>query len=1125
VNDPTKAEKEKWMKLLEMPKQLLRTEQPASRSLWGSALFASLLLVLALVAAPNSFGQGITGSITGTVTDSTGSTIGGATVTILQISTNSIHTVITSDVGSYTVPQLPPGTYSVKVNKGGFEVFEEKEFTLAIDQVAKIDAKLTIGSDQQTVTVTGEDPVIQTETSSVGLVVDSATIQNTPLNGHVSILGLLNLVPGVQDVAAQDQVPVRGVTLAFGTNQRNSYGDAGFTLDGVTNEEIELQRGEGEVPPLDAISQFKVITQGAPAEFNQPNQVIIVSASGGNALHGEVLEFNRSRGTGAKPYFFGAASAAPARPPYQRNEYGGNLSGPIYIPHFYNGKDRTFFFASYEGFHLTQSNPLTSTQPTTAERNGDFSCFLAGGSCATPSAPNTVIMNPLTGQPFPGNKINVPFNPVDVQLQNLLLPQSTTQTVGAVNTFELVPHTTEVTRFNLRVDHKVSERDQIRGTWLRAYYGPFSDVAPQGNGSSLAGGVARDGEHNDIFVAGWTHTFSPTLLLDSYASYLHLPLYRDAQNYKTDFSSIIPGLGPQLLEGAPSLTITNITPFTEAGSKNLEQTYQGNTALTKVLPKHTIKAGISYLYNDSWQDSSTSHGGFTFTGRYSNIAYADFLLGYPDTTTNATPHDYVVRFNSSQYAGYIQDDWKPIPKLTLNYGIRYDLQIFHDNPYGTESLFVPSVGKVVVFANQYPAATNPLYIADTVLAPTVGLPTSMFAYLGQSKTNIAPRFGFAYQLEPKTVIRGAVGQYYNLLPSSYVDGGFGNLPFVNTVMYTNSTSPSITMNAPFAATASVPANPSTFAQHKTVTPYTEQYNLVIEQQLPGAVDLRIGYIGQRTIHQNNHGGTGNTEPDINYSAPGTTVEQSRRPYQPFSTITEAFDPIYHTTANSLQVGLHKQYRHGLMVNAEYQWIRVLGIENHQNPTAIGDSYGPISSITPQTLEVSYAYEFPLGQNKMLFGRANAFTNKLISGWQLAGLTSFQTGQPFSVTYTAPGSQTYGATGRADRVAGVPLYPAHKTNAEWFNPAAFTAPAPYAFGNSGYDMLRGPNYQNWDMNLEKNTAIGERYKLQLRGEVFNVANHPNFGVPSSAVSNPASNGVISSVVNESRTIEFAVKFNF
>jgi hypothetical protein len=1099
--------------LLEMPN---RGSRQAKLSPWCSALLGGVLVALVFLLAPSSFGQGLTGSIGGTVTDSTGATVDGATVTIREVNTNASRSVVSSDVGSYRVTQLPPGTYSVKVEKAGFQISEQDKITVAIDQVVQIDARLTVGSDQQVVNVSGEPPVIQTETSSVGLVVDSTTIQNTPLNGHVSILGLINLVPGVQDVAAQDQVPVRGVTLAFGTNQRNSYGNVGSTFDGVTNQEVELQRGEGEVPPLDALSEFKVITQGAPAEFNQPNQIIVASASGGNVLHGEVLEFNRSRGTAAKQWFNGTQTAAPPRAPYQRNEYSGNLNGPIYIPHLYDGRDRTFFFASYEGFHLTQSNSVSSTQPTVAERKGDFSCFLPGGSCT----PTTVLKNPLTGQPFPNNVINVPLNQVDVQLQNLLFPASTTQGVG-VNTFELIPHTTEVTRFNLRVDHKLSEHDQIRGTWLRAFYGPFADVGT----SSLAGGVARDGEHNDIFVAGWTHTFSPTLLLDSYVSYLHLPLFRDAQNYKTDFSSIIPGLGPQLLSGAPTLSITNITGITEAGSKNLEQTYQGNTALTKVLPRHTIKAGFSYLYNDSWQDSSTSHGSFAFTGRYTGIAYADFLLGYPNTTANATPHDYVVRFNSSQYGMYIQDDWKLLPNLTLNYGIRYDLQHFNDNPYGTESLFVPSIGKVVVFANAYPAGTNPLYVQDTVLAPAVGLPTSMFAYLGQAKTNIAPRFGFAYQLRPKTVLRGGVGQYYNLLPSSYIDGGFGNLPFVNNVSYTNSSSPTITMNAPFAATASVPANPSTMSQHKTVTPYTEQYNLAIEQQLPGAVDLRIGYVGQRTIHQNNHGGPGNTEPDINYAAPGTTVEQSRRPYQPFSTITEAFDPIYHTTGNSLQVGLHKQYRNGFMVNAEYQWIRVLGVENHQDPTNIGDSYGPISSITPQTLEVGYAYELPIGKGKMLFRTASGFTDKLVSGWQLAGITSFQTGQPFSVTYTAPGSQTYGASGRADRVAGVPLYPNVKTHAEWFNVAAFAAPSPYVFGNSGYDMLRGPNYQNWDMNLEKNTRLSERYRLQLRGEVFNVANHPNFSVPSSAISSPASFGVISSTVNENRTIEFAAKFNF
>jgi hypothetical protein len=264
------------------------------------ALVGIVLFTLAIMVVPGSFGQGITGSITGTVTDTSGAPIAGATVAIRQQGTDASRTLVTSDVGSYRITQLAPGTYNVRIDKTGFKTFQQENVTLAIDQVAEIDARLDVGSQQQTVNVTDVSPVIQTEDSSVGLVVDSPTIQNTPLNGHLSILGLLNLVPGVQDVAAQDQVPVRGVTLAFGTNQRNSYGDVGFTFDGVANMEIALQRGEGEVPPLDALAEFKVITTGAPAEFNQPNQVIVVSQSGTNQLHGEALEFNRSRGTGAK---------------------------------------------------------------------------------------------------------------------------------------------------------------------------------------------------------------------------------------------------------------------------------------------------------------------------------------------------------------------------------------------------------------------------------------------------------------------------------------------------------------------------------------------------------------------------------------------------------------------------------------------------------------------------------------------------------------------------------------------------------------------------------------------------------------------------------------------------------
>lgn len=1140
--------------LLEMPKQTIkRGIPPAKRPFFCSVLFPALLFLFCSGQGATLFGQGITGSITGTVTDASGAAIAGATVTVRAIETNAIRTTTTSSVGSYTVTQLPPGQYSVKIDSAAFKSFQQNGITLEINQVAQINAQLTVGSQQETVEVTDAAPVIQTQDSSVGLVVDSQTIQNTPLNGRLSVVGLIALAPGVQGAGAQDQLAVRGVTPSIGTGTRNSYGGVGSTLDGVTNQEVTLQRGEGEVPSLDAISEFKVLTNGAAAEFNQPAQIIVVSKSGTNQLHGEVLEFNRSKGTGAKEFFGGALP----RPTYQRNEYGGNLSGPIFIPHLYDGKDRSFFFFAFEGFRLSQAASLTSQQPTLAMRSGDFSAFLAGGACATSPA-GTTIINPLTGTAFSENIIpSTMFNSVDVQLQNLLYPKPTTSGCG-VNTSELVPFTSNSTRYSVRLDHKINDHNQIRATYLRAFYGPSPTVAAQGSGTSLSGGNSGDGEHNTNTIIGWTHTFSPTLLIDTYASYFHLPIYRTPQNVNTNISSIIPGLGPELIEGAPQLTVTNITNVTEAGSKDLEQVIQANTAVTKVLPKHTVKGGFSYLYDNHWNDSAVApqRGSYAFTTKYTGIAYADFLLGYPTTTANTAPNNYITRNLSSQYGLYVQDDWKLLSNLTINAGIRYDLQWFKDNPYGNNSLFVPSQQKIVVWGNAYPSSAIPGFLTLPItLSSAIGMSNNVWDYLGQAKKNVAPRLGFAYQPLPNTVVRGAVGIYFNLLPASYLGSAFGTLPFSGSQTFSqpNSGPPAFTMNAPFAATGAFTANPSVSAQHSTVTPYTEEYNLTIEHQFPKGLDLRIGYVGQHNIKQNNASGSGNVAPDINLNPiPQVGVNaQTRRLVQPFSTVSLFVDPIFHTSMNSLQVGMHKQYSHGFMVNAEYQWTRVIGTENLENPAGINtnDSYGNIAGLTPQVLVVSYSYALPVGTGKLLLGSTGNFVNKIAGGWQVSGISSFQTGQPFSVTYTAPGTPTGQVSGRANQLTGVPFYPANKTRAQWFNAAAFaappcfnsaggsgpcsaiysaTGPATFAtYGTSGYNMLWGPHYQNWDMNLEKNTIWRERYRLQLRVDSFNIFNHPNLGVPNSAITNTATVGTITSVASgaESRKVEFGAKFNF
>ncbi|HEY4378762.1 MAG TPA: TonB-dependent receptor [Acidobacteriaceae bacterium] len=1072
--------------------------------------FAVLLVSIAcaMLLTANAYSQGITASIVGTVTDASGATVGGASVTVRETDTNATRVVTSSSAGTFTVTQLAPGTYSVKVDKAGFKVFQRNDIILVIDQVAQMDAKLEVGSDSQTVNVSGDASVIQTEASSIGVVIDSQTLQNTPLNSHLSIVGLLQLIPGVQAISAtaQDTLPVRGVTFSIGGAQRNSYGGVGFTLDGVTNTDVALQRGEGEVPPLDAISEFKMVTSGGTAEFGQGAQVIVVSKSGSNQLHGELLEFNRSKGTAAKSYFAGAQP----RPAYQRNEYGGNVNGPIYIPKLYDGRNRSFFFFGYEGYRLQQSATISSQQPTLLERQGIF------------TEVTTPILNPLTGQPFSNNTIpqNM-LSTVDLQLQNLLYPLPTKPGIG-LNTVELVPFTDNVTRFSLRLDHRIGSKDQIRGTFLKANYGPNADVGT----SSKAGGFSQDGEHNTNFIVGWTHIISPSLLVDTYASYFHLPIYRNPQNNKTNWGAVIPTLPYSLGQGAPGISITNIaSPGESGGGVQLEQDEQINTAVTKVFPKHTVKAGFSYLYDTNYS-AGGSVGSFSFAGRYSGNAYADFLLGYPNSTGESVPNYTVSRNNSSQYGMYIQDDFKLMPRLTLNAGVRYDLQVFQANPYGQNSLYVPSVQKVVVFAKSYPSSVIPAFIPNTVLASSAGLPTNVFSYLGQAKTNIAPRFGFAYQAFPNTVLRGAAGLFYNLIPSQYVEGGaFNGYPFTSSQTFSQPSSsvPAFSMYAPFSSTGAFGANPSVNAQHSTVAPYEEQYNLAVEHQFAKGLDLRVGYVGQHNVHLNNSGGSPSR--DINQPPPGPGAVQQRRPVQPFAAITYGFEPMYHTNMNSLQVGVHKRYSNGFMVNAEFQWERMLGLETFENPANIGDSHGPIGNIAPVTFRFSYSYGLPFGKGHLLLGNTTEFVDRIVSGWQLSGITAVQEGTPFSVSYTAPGSPLGLVSGRANVIPGVPLYPASKTKAKWFNTAAFAAPAFYTYGTSGYNMLRGPSYQNWDLNLTKNTTIWREYRVQLRAEAFNAFNHPNFGAPGATITNPSTFGVISSVVSENRTMEFGMKFNF
>jgi hypothetical protein len=330
------------------------------------------------------------------------------------------------------------------------------------------------------------------------------------------------------------------------------------------------------------------------------------------------------------------------------------------------------------------------------------------------------------------------------------------------------------------------------------------------------------------------------------------------------------------------------------------------------------------------------------------------------------------------------------------------------------------------------------------------------------------------------------------------------------------------MNNPFPGTGAVPANPVVNVESKPVTPYTLQWNYTIERELPKQIALRVSYVGQRNLKENNFHGSGTVFPDLNAVVPAPGNPQTRRPIQPFSTINYETAPIFQSTTNSLQAGVQKRYSAGLLINAQYQWVRALGTENFMNPMNWNDSRGNLGGIRTNVLELSYSYELPIGKGKPLLGNLRGVGNVLASGWVLSGISAFLSGSPFSVSYTAKVQGS--VSGRANVVAGTNLYPPNQTIAQWFNPAAFVQPPDFTYGTSGYNMLWGPGQQNWDVSLAKNSKLTERTNLQLRIDAFSVFNHPQFSNPNSNISNPTTAGTITSA-GGNRTVQLGAKLQF
>lgn len=1056
--------------------------------------------VLSLLTAP-AIGQQTTATITGQVTDPTGSVVSGAKIVLTNTDTNTDSTTVTGSSGNYVLTLLRPGPYTLTVTSPGFQEYSRPGIVLEINQTMKIDVPLTIGQISQKAEVSAEPSIIVTENAQVGKVIDNKSITQLPLNGRLNIMGLMSLAPGIQNAGSQDQVPYFGITPTVSGGSTTQ--SVAFSMDGITNTMSWIERGLVEYPPLDGLQEFKVITSGADAEFGKANQVIVVSKGGSNEFHGELYEQNRNKALAAKNFF---ATGLPL-PAYNRNEYGGNFSGPVLLPHF-NGRDHTFFFLNYEGFDLLQASTTSQQVATAAQRAGDFSGLPA-------------IKDPLTGAPFPGNQIPAGrLNTVDQKLGQLYPLPNTAGTGPAgtgVNLVQNIPYVSSVQRGSFRIDHRLSDNTQLGFSFLKENVGPNPSPGPV----STFGGLAGIGEQLTLPSLTVNHIFTPTIVSETRLGFQHMRIFRTPQNYNLNSSSIIPGLPAQSIDGAPQIKILNIVSMSEAGSSDLQQDLNFVQNLTIVRGPHSIKTGFTYNFTNHYNIAATSpqRGAYNFTGRYTGSGYGDFVLGYPDTTQLPQPAALAGKFAANRYAAFVQDDWKINPRFTVNLGIRYELQLIRPVVYGQAAMFIPSVNKIAVFAGTMPTGAIPAAVSayPVVLSSSLGLPTSLMDYLGQNKNNFAPRVGIAYMLGARTVLRSGFGMYYNVLPLNYTQSAQNNIPFLTVGTYEQPSGniPGFTMYNPFLGNLSLPANPNAQLYNATTTPYNLQWNMTLETQVKGATALRLTYVGQRNVGQ-----LGN--PNINQPLPQPGAVQPNRPYQPFANITLNDMPIFQSTSHALQAGLEKRYSNGLLLTGQYSFTRAIGTESYQNPTNYNDSRGNLSNLRRHVFVGSYVYDLPFGKGRPFLSGVSRTADYLVGGWQISGLVQALSGAPFSPSFSTTIVGSVG--GRPNIVPGAGLYPANRTVAQYFNPSAFSVPAPFTFGNAGYDLLWGPGQYSWDMGVSKTVPIVERLKLELRMDAFSVFNHPTFGNPATDITNTATVGRITSA-GGNRTIQFSGKLYF
>jgi hypothetical protein len=1079
------------------------------------AIDVCFMAIVLMLQHPLAVAQDATGTITGTVSDQTGSVVPNAAVSIVETQTGIKHEATTNSSGAYTVPQLPVGIYNVSASKQGYKVAKQDGLRLNITDVARVDLSLAVGSTDETVTVTASHVELNTENAEVATTISDREVADLPLNGR-NFQQLMTLDGSAYSIGSSVQNQFRGSQSLYGGGVVGAGGsrsdDVGFLIDGLNNRDI----GFGSailIPSIDALQEFKFQTATYSAEYGGAStQVQLHFKSGTNSLHGTAYEFVRNNDFDAR------ALNEVSIPRLDQNQFGYSLGGPVYIPKLYDGRNKSFFFANYEGLRVkANSAPQYFWVPTAAQWSGSI---------------GQNIVDPLTQQPFPGTDgQTVPAGRISQfakAYQALALQPNSTSPYGNFTGEAGNPDNAD--QQNYRFDQNLGANNALFFRYSRS-----SDFATTGslNGTGNSASTTTQTQ-NHAYQVAYTHIFSPQLVNQATFGYVFAnfdtvaPTITQAQLASFGIQG---GFNPQPTPEVPLLTLNN-TIIDGMGTNNnwpqIDQTKYYNVAdtLSYSIGDHSLTAGFSILNWSHYYGKGANLGDWTFDGRYSGNTFADLLLGNPSAYSINVPSPYaetaadaVFTFPQYTWSTYVQDAWKASRRLTINMGLRYEYLSIDRESQNRYLWFDPSVaGGAECTANQ-------------ASAQAVG-GNGLLQYCKQRsapKLSFAPRFGIAYLPFPnsdKTVIRLGYGIFYNTVDGQDYVNDAGNYPYlgaesangtpVTDILSTSNPIPPITTLRPIAA------SDLGFVMLGEITPrrpYSQNWNLSVEHRPLKNTIVGVSYTGSEGTHQVTRY---NLNQPLQYDPSNPLSVAARRPYPIFG---DVYSRIYGLSSNyNAGTATVRHESRSLVLTAAYTYSKSLDVRSGEDGAGGAEvngwagpmdsqnlrrDYGPSSFDVKHRAIISFVHNIPVGRGERYLSTANKPVNAIIGGWTWNGIVTVQSGFPVSIAAGDAQGLADTFSQRAD-VVGNP-YPSgfHKSAQHWFNTAAFAQPAPGIFGNSSKGVIRGPGSENFDLSLFKNFSIAERARFQFRVESFNAFNHTNLGFPDYNVDDGPSFGTISS----------------